>query len=357
MTVDRSKNPSSFLYWNDLENDEHLATCSWAARGLWACKLLPIAARSAEYGVIQIGDNPCRWDDDLPVVLAKASGGATPEIVAMIADGFQTLLTELVVNRAASVDEQGRLYNRRMVREEGIRRARSEAGKAGAEATNAKRQKSGKHLGKGHGKQVGKVVGKIDDAQSTLSLGDTTGISDKSSTEPRQDSGKDAGDPDGKSTPSSLLHVFSTSEEEDLENLTEERVTAPSGDGADGHGEPEAGSEPGSRKARADARGRRLPDGWQPSPEAAQFARDLGLNPDSVIAEFVDYWRGVPGQRGRKIDWDATYRNRCRDIAARRPHGQRTRNGQTAGLDGESPTLAGVSAAFARRSFPDGGRG
>lgn len=142
---------------------------------------------------------------------------------------------------------------------------------------------------------------------------------------------------------------------EDVENLTEERITAPSGDGAGERGGPEAGPEASSRKARAEARGTRLPDGWQPSPEAVQFARDLNLNPDSVTAEFVDYWRGVPGQRGRKIDWDATYRNRCRDIAARRPHGQRTRERQGSGLDGESTTLAGVSAAFARRSFSNGG--
>jgi hypothetical protein len=37
-----------------------------------------------------------------------------------------------------------------------------------------------------------------------------------------------------------------------------------------------------------------------------------------AVAEFTDYWRGVPGQRGRKLDWDATFRNRLRETAGRK---------------------------------------
>ena len=37
------------------------------------------------------------------------------------------------------------------------------------------------------------------------------------------------------------------------------------------------------------------------------------LNPDELFAEFGDYWRGVPGAKGCKLDWDATWRNRVRE--------------------------------------------
>lgn len=58
------------------------------------------------------------------------------------------------------------------------------------------------------------------------------------------------------------------------------------------------------------AKGSRLPDLWQPMPlppgpgfviSADQWAVELD--------KFRDYWRAVPGAKGRKLDWDATWRN------------------------------------------------
>lgn len=74
-----------------------------------------------------------------------------------------------------------------------------------------------------------------------------------------------------------------------------------------------------------EAMGIRLPGDWQPSPSDAAFASDLGLDAATSAAEFRDYWHGVPGAKGRKLDWPATWRNRCRDRAARLPQraGQR----------------------------------
>jgi hypothetical protein len=37
-----------------------------------------------------------------------------------------------------------------------------------------------------------------------------------------------------------------------------------------------------------------------------------GLDPERVFDTFVDYWRSVPGAKGRKVDWAATWRNWCR---------------------------------------------
>jgi hypothetical protein len=39
---------------------------------------------------------------------------------------------------------------------------------------------------------------------------------------------------------------------------------------------------------------------------------------DKTLAEFHDYWKGVPGARGRKLDWPATFRNRVRELAERK---------------------------------------
>jgi hypothetical protein len=71
---------------------------------------------------------------------------------------------------------------------------------------------------------------------------------------------------------------------------------------------------------RAVARsGCRIPDGFSASDEIREFAKihapDVDLS--AALAEFVDYWIGIPGQRGRKLDWNATFRNRLRDLQAR----------------------------------------
>lgn len=64
---------------------------------------------------------------------------------------------------------------------------------------------------------------------------------------------------------------------------------------------------------------------------ARWWATRLGVPPDRVDAvrdEFVDYWRGVPGNRGVKLDWLGTWRNRCRDVAARSGNGGRASPGR-----------------------------
>lgn len=66
-------------------------------------------------------------------------------------------------------------------------------------------------------------------------------------------------------------------------------------------------------------RGSRLPPDWQPSEElkadASKERPDLHL--PTTIASFRDYWVAKPGKDGRKLDWDATFRNWVRN--ERRP--------------------------------------
>lgn len=67
--------------------------------------------------------------------------------------------------------------------------------------------------------------------------------------------------------------------------------------------------EHASRK-RAD-RAQRLPDGWTPQPES-DLVRKLGVNQQHVgreLERFTDYWISQPGARGRKVNWQATWRN------------------------------------------------
>ncbi|WP_052336130.1 hypothetical protein [Mycobacterium canetti] len=70
---------------------------------------------------------------------------------------------------------------------------------------------------------------------------------------------------------------------------------------------------------------------------------------DEVTEEFVDFWRAEPGARGRKLDWDATWRNRVREIASRqRARAPTRRNGATVATSDQR--VAAVQALKHQRS-------
>jgi len=86
-------------------------------------------------------------------------------------------------------------------------------------------------------------------------------------------------------------------------------LSPPHGGGADGVSE--------GRTAR-NRRGTRLSSDWAPSEELQAWARANGIaDPLAPLAEFRDYWAGVAGAKGVKLDWEATYRNRLRQVAQR----------------------------------------
>ena len=68
--------------------------------------------------------------------------------------------------------------------------------------------------------------------------------------------------------------------------------------------------------ASPNARGCRLPDDFEPD---LGFASRLGLDSAAEWAKFRDYWAAQPGLKGRKTDWQATWRNWCRKAAEQRP--------------------------------------
>jgi len=64
-------------------------------------------------------------------------------------------------------------------------------------------------------------------------------------------------------------------------------------------------------------RGTRLPENWEPDDEVKKelAARYPNLNLRLVLEEFKNYWLSVPGQKGRKVDWIRTFRNRVSEVS------------------------------------------
>ena len=86
-----------------------------------------------------------------------------------------------------------------------------------------------------------------------------------------------------------------------------------------------APTAPPTELAAKRSRGTRLPDGWTPSAEAQAWAKAQGVADPcgQILDDFRDYWRALPGARGVKLDWDATYRNRVRQVGTRAGTGAR----------------------------------
>jgi hypothetical protein len=81
--------------------------------------------------------------------------------------------------------------------------------------------------------------------------------------------------------------------------------------------EKERGADaPTTPKTKA-KKGERIPDGFPAEPELSWAKAEFpAINANSESAKFRDYWVGVPGQKGVKLDWPATWRNwirRCAD--------------------------------------------
>lgn len=82
--------------------------------------------------------------------------------------------------------------------------------------------------------------------------------------------------------------------------------------------EPVTVINPIEQSGNGSARGTRLPEDWALTRSMGEWA--LAEQPTwtaehvrKVAEKFRDYWHGVPGQRGRKTDWPATWRNWVRD--------------------------------------------
>lgn len=82
-----------------------------------------------------------------------------------------------------------------------------------------------------------------------------------------------------------------------------------------------------ARKRKPEVLGTRIAEPFDVTAEMTEWAarKAPGVDIAAVTEEFVDYWKGVPGQRGRKTDWQATWRNRMRDKVERKAQASRPR--------------------------------
>lgn len=117
---------------------------------------------------------------------------------------------------------------------------------------------------------------------------------------------------------------------------------------------------------RARKRATRLPADWQPSEADIEFAREEGLDHESIeraADRFRDHWLAQPGAKGRKLDWPATWRNWARkdaDDARRRAQGASTHGGRNASTqaDRQRAMANGIRRAVdRRRGAPPGSDG
>lgn len=81
--------------------------------------------------------------------------------------------------------------------------------------------------------------------------------------------------------------------------------------------EPEPEPEVTKKTSSSSKRGTRIPNDFAITESMAAWCRKEypqldHWQADAITAEFLDYWRGVPGAKGTKLDWEATWRNRMR---------------------------------------------
>lgn len=67
--------------------------------------------------------------------------------------------------------------------------------------------------------------------------------------------------------------------------------------------------EEGKRNKR---RATRIPSDFGMTPEREAAAKAENLDPHRTLQNFRDHWLAAPGQKGVKLDWEATWRKWCR---------------------------------------------
>lgn len=98
------------------------------------------------------------------------------------------------------------------------------------------------------------------------------------------------------------------------------------------------------------ARGTRLIPGQSITEADWAFAIDAGMTAPAARhawAEFVDYWVAIPGHRGVKLNWSATWRNRVRELIKRGNVNGRDDKSLIAACDRQIERFGGVEAARA----------
>ena len=219
-----------------------------ASQGLWI-NLLRLMFQSERPGFLQINGKPMTT-----LQIAKRTGFDRRSI--------EKKLAVLIANKVCSVDENGVLYSRRMVRE-----IEARLKKNCNKDTSAPQDRS-----------------KVD--ANTQQTGCNSAASlQKEISENRQ------------KTQNPLYTDTDTDIEEEKKEILKKKDFSSAEDTTPP--DPAPGK---TTKAKSDPRGTRLAEDWQPAPSERDYAFSLGLNPDEVAMEFCDYWLAEGGQKARKVD-------------------------------------------------------
>lgn len=97
--------------------------------------------------------------------------------------------------------------------------------------------------------------------------------------------------------------------------LGKQNPTQPNPNQPEREGAP-AGDAPPTKPKSKNKKGERIPDNFPGDDELLWATQESpGVDHNREAAKFRDYWKGVPGQKGCKLDWPATWRNWIRRSA------------------------------------------
>lgn len=134
-------------------------------------------------------------------------------------------------------------------------------------------------------------------------------------------------DESGASIPNFERHIGESAKERGLKNARQSRWRANKGANVGGEASTPPSTDASTREEKrreeisitsvidrertSPQRGSRLPTDWTLPSDWADWAKQTrpDLNPAEAADRFADYWHGVAGAKGRKADWQATWRN------------------------------------------------
>lgn len=149
------KRPAFQFYPGDWQHDAALRSCSVAARGLWI-EMMCVMHQAEPYGTLSLNGDAIDMQQ-----LARMVGAGAKETMRW--------LSELETAGAFSRDADGRIYSRRMVRDERLRNVRAEAGKLGGNPDLLGRKDNHRAQGKDNRKDKVKPTPSSSSSSSTSS--------------------------------------------------------------------------------------------------------------------------------------------------------------------------------------------
>lgn len=307
------------FYPSDWLGEERLKLCSLAARGLWI-EMLCLMHKAEPRGELRVEGVPLQTEE-----LAAVVGKPVEEIA--------TALAELERWKVFSRRKSRVIYSRRMDRDENRARKNRENGKKGGNPSLRKQTQTRKSVNPNSKAQTLRVL----EAQSLEEKTNPPPPSSRESVPPRKP-------PPAEPLPDPL----------DIPEFLDRRR------------KPEAAQldltpDPPTKPDKA--RGSRLPDDWQPGPDARTFAHSQGLTDaeiDSVAERFRDHWHGKSGAAARKASWLATWRNWIRSdidrgrVGAGAGRGKPAAGSRTGGDGAEDRSFAASLARAAERQAAGG---